>query len=105
MKKSLTEYLSVLTNADVDIFEEILSKKYRKFIKFFTLVKDYTEYISKLEYELSDSDTLCVKIVFTKSVSFDDKQEMINGWRDIGYQVDSKISGKKMRLQIRYAEK
>ena len=104
MKKSLIDYISSLSASSDDILEDIISKKYRKFIKFFTLLKDYTEYITKMEYELSDKDTLSAKITFKKAVKMDEKKELIESWEESGYQIDAKITGKKMKLMIHYEE-
>lgn len=105
MKKSLIDYISSLSNSSEDILEDIISTKYRKFIKFFTLLKDYSEYIKKMEYEFADKNTLSVKIVFSKAVDMDDKKGLISSWKELGYKIDSKISGKKMKLEIYYEEK
>lgn len=104
MKKSLTDYAASLSGSNIEILEEIIEKKYRKFVKFFNLMKDYTDSISKLEYEFSDETTLSVKITFTKSVKLDEKKELIAGWSKSGYDVDYDISGKKMKLVITHPE-
>lgn len=104
MKKSLTDYAASLSGSNIEILEEIIEKKYRKFVKFFNLMKDYTDSISKLEYEFSDETTLSVKITFTKSVKLDEKKELIAGWSKSGYDVDYIISGKKMKLVITHPE-
>ena len=104
MKKSLTDYAASLSGSNIEILEEIIAKKYRKFVKFFNLMKDYTDDISKIEYEFSDDATLSIKIEFSKSVKLDDKKELIAGWKKSGYDIDYKISGKKMKLVIIYPE-
>lgn len=104
MKKSLTDYAASLSGSNIEILEEIIDKKYRKFVKFFNLMKDYTDDISKIEYEFSDDTTLSVKIEFTKSVKLDDKKELISSWEQSGYQIDYTISGKKMKVEIIYPE-
>lgn len=104
MKKSLTEYASSLSGSNIDIFEEIIKKKYRKFIKFFQLMKDYNDSISKLEYEFSDANTLSVNVKFKKSVKMDEKQELISSWKKSGYSVKYVLGDKKMKLDIVYPE-
>lgn len=104
MKKSLTDYAASLSGSNIEILEEIIEKKYRKFVKFFNLMKDYTDSISKIEYEFSDETTLSVKINFTKSVKLDDKKELIDGWFKAGYRIDYKIDGKKMKVVIIHPE-
>lgn len=104
MKKSLTDYAASLSGSNIEILEEIIEKKYRKFVKFFNLMKDYTDAISKLEYEFSDETTLSVKMSFTKSVKLDEKKELISDWEKSGYNVDYDISGKKMKIVITHPE-
>lgn len=104
MKKSLTAYLATLSNSDDTIFEEILSKKYRKFTKLFCLVKDYSEYITKMNYEATDSETLSVTITFTKNVKMDIPSQLISSWRSLGYEIEATLKGKKMTVRIRYPE-
>ena len=77
MKKSLTDYISALTGTSTEMFEDLIENKFRKFLKFFEIVKDYSEYIKKLDYEVSDKDALIVKIEFTK----DDLQNIKNALR------------------------
>ena len=50
MKKSLTEYASALSGSSIDCLEEIVGKKYKKFIRFYDILKDQSEYIKKMEY-------------------------------------------------------
>ena len=104
MKKSLTDYAASLSGSNIEILEEIIEKKYRKFLKFFNLMKDYTECISKLEYQFSDNATLSVKMSFKKSVKLDEKKDLISDWKKSGYIVEYEISGKKMKIVITHPE-
>lgn len=62
MKKSMTEYISSLTNDNYERLEELISKKYRKFIKLYWLISDYSNYISILQYKNTKHDTLKIKL-------------------------------------------
>lgn len=104
MKKSLTDYAASLSGSNIEILEEIIEKKYRKFVKFFNLMKDYTDDISKIEYEFSDETTLSIKATFKKSVTLDEKKELISDWKESGYDVEYDISGKKMKMVITHPE-
>ena len=104
MKKSLTEYASVLSGSSINCLEEIVGKKYKKFIRFYAILKDQSEYIKKMEYEFTDIDQLAVSVTFTKSVSLDDKKDLISDMKKAGYKIDSKITGKKVKLKITYKE-
>lgn len=66
MKQSLPEYLFFLSGNDYDILEEIFDFKYRKFIRFFWLIRDYSEYITSLSYKTSKKDSLKIEITITK---------------------------------------
>lgn len=104
MKKSLTEYASVLSGSSINCLEEIVGKKYKKFIRFYAILKDQSEYIKKMEYEFTDIDQLAVSVTFTKNVSLDDKKDLISDMKKAGYKIDSKITGKKVKLKITYKE-
>ena len=97
MKKSRTEYASILSCSKIEYLEEIVGMKYKKFIRFYEILKDQSEYIK-------DIDELSATIVFTKNVSLDDKKDMISEMKAAGYKIDSKITGKKVKLKIKYKE-
>ena len=104
MKKSLTEYASALSNSRMEVLEELICKKYRKFIRFFRLMKDYSEYITKLDYEFTDKDTLSINVSFKKSIKLDEKIELIEEMEEQGYNISFKIKGKQMKLVIVHEE-
>ena len=99
MKKSLTEYASALSGSSIKYLEEIINIKDKN-----SNLKDQAEYIKKMEYEFTDIDELCVSVTFTKNVSLDDKKELIAEMKEAGYKIDSKITGKKVKLKITYKE-
>lgn len=104
MKKSRTEYASILSCSKIEYLEEIVGMKYKKFIRFYEILKDQSEYIKDMKYDITDIDELSATIVFTKNVSLDDKKDMINEMKAAGYKIDSKITGKKVKLKIKYKE-
>ena len=105
MKKSISEYAIALTSSNTELLEELIGKKYKKFIRFYRLLSDYSDYIKKFDYEISGrKDELTATITFEKSVCLDEKKEFIAEMRRSGYEVNSKKQGKKMRLQIFYVE-
>ena len=101
--KDKTTVFGALTK---ETFEDLIGNKYRKFLNFFEIVKDYSEYIKTMEYEFTENgDTLSVKITFTKDVTLDDKKELINEMKESGYSVEkSKLKAKQMKLKITYKE-
>ena len=104
MKKSLTEYASALSCSSIERLEEIVGRKYKKFIRFYAILKDQSEYIKKMEYEFTDIDELSVSVTFTKNVSLDDKKELIAEMKEASDKIDSKSTGKKVKLKITYKE-
>lgn len=104
MKKSMTDYVSALSGSNMEVFEDIIANKYRKFVKFFKIMKDYSEYITKLNYEFSDKNTLSIEITLTKGISLDDKKELLDDMRSKGYEISAKIKGRKIRMDITHSE-
>lgn len=104
MKKSLTEYVSALTGTDMEAFEDIIVTKYKKFLKFYEIIKEYSDNVTELEYEFSDDNTLSVNVSFDKDIKID-KDELISDMESSGYVVEkSKIKSKKIKLKITYDE-
>lgn len=104
MKQSLTDYAVALSGPSIELLEEIIGTKYRKFIRFYEILKDQSASIKKMEYEFTDKSELSVNVTFTKSVSFDDKKDLIAKMEKAGYKITSKITGKKAKLKIKYNE-
>ena len=104
MTESLTDYISQLSQSNLDILDDVISNKYRKFITFFQLIRSYHKYIKKLDYEFSNADTLSITITFSKTITLDDKKDFINKLKKSGYLIISKQQGKKLKLTIVYPE-
>jgi hypothetical protein len=104
MKKSLTDYAAKLSGSNIELLEEIVGTKYRKFIRFYEILKDQTDSIKSMEYEFSDKTELSATVTFTKSVSLDNKKDLIAKMEKAGYTITSKITGKKVKLKIQYEE-
>lgn len=97
---SLQEFAKCLSNSDVKVLEKLVSKKHRKFVKFFDLMKDYTSYIKKMTYEFTDDDTLSITLKFTKNVSFDEKKDLIREMGESGYVVNAEVNGRDAKISI-----
>lgn len=66
MKKSMTNYLYALSEDDMDVLYEIIAMKYRKFIRFYWLLKDFSDNIIKLKYkEKTELNVLKIVVVFS----------------------------------------
>ena len=62
----MTDYLYALSENSYDTLYEIMSLKYRKFIRIYWLLKDYSDNIIALKYkEKSDTDRLKIRATFS----------------------------------------
>ena len=104
MKATLTEFISVLSKKNRKTLEDLLANKYRKFIKFFYLMKDYTDNIEKLKYNFSSKEILNIDIIFSKKVDVDLKKKLLDIMEENGYLIEYKIDDKKMKMVITYDE-
>ena len=78
MKKSISDYLYALSENSYDILYDIMSSKYRKFIRIYWLLKDYSDNIIALKYkEKTDKDRLKICV----SLSGLDAEEVANKLR------------------------
>lgn len=103
MEKCLTEYAASLSGDDFEVFGEIISKKYFQFVYFFNLLAEYSEFITKMKYEISDEKTLNATVTFSKPIKkIVDRNDLILSWKEAGYDVNYTTSGKKMKLKITY---
>ena len=104
MKASLSEYMKALSGNQFSILEEIISSKYRKFMLFFDLIKEYSKDIDKMRYNFTDESTLDIELGMKNSIKRSLKEDLISEMLSSGYEVKSEISGKKMKLTIIYDE-
>lgn len=58
MKKSLVDYVTHLSNRNHDILTIIIDTKYRKFLKLYWFLKNYSEDISEMKYYETDENVL-----------------------------------------------
>lgn len=104
MKPDLVEYICALSNNQLEIVDEILVKKYKKFISFFELIRDYGDDITDLIYNLSDVNTLDVTITMRGKVKKDISDEMKTDLEAMGYQVTSGIKKSSLHITLVYDE-
>ena len=104
MKASLSEYMKQLSGNELSILEEVISKKYRKFMNFFNLVREYSNFIESLKYNFTDMNSLDIELNMKNSKKCEIRKELIEELNLLGYEVESKTSGKKMNLIIIYDE-
>ena len=67
MNESLTDYAAALSGSDMDTLDDIITNKYRKFLKFFSLVRDHTEDIKKLERRVKSQEKKQKQSLLTKA--------------------------------------
>ena len=67
MKKSMSEYIAILSESNYEILEEIFEDKYKKFISIYWLIRDYSDYITSLKYKKTKKDILKIEITLTKN--------------------------------------
>lgn len=104
MKPDLIEYICALSDNQLDVVDEILVKKYKKFINFFELVRDYGDDIADLTYNLSDDNTLDVIITMRGKVKKDINDGMKTDLEAMGYQVISSIKKNILQITLVYDE-
>lgn len=104
MKADMIEYIKALSDKNYELIEEIVVKKYKKFINFFELVRDYGDDITNLKYNLSDDNILDVTITMKNNIKKSIKKEMVNELEKIGYIIDVDIKKRKLNIKITYTE-
>lgn len=104
MKASLNSYISNLSGGELSILEEIILQKYKKFKKFYWLIKPYSDDISSMKYNFTDSNVLDIEIEFTsdteKSIPKDIKKDL----KGSEYKINCEINDNIMKLIITYKE-
>ena len=58
MKQNMPEYITVLSNNNYDVFEEIFLDKYEKFIELFWLIKNFSDNTKTLKYKTTKKNIL-----------------------------------------------
>lgn len=104
MKASLSEYMKEISGNELSILEEIISKKYRKFMNFFSLVKDYSDEIVSIKYNFTENTVLDLELSMKGKTKKELKKDMIQEMMDSGYKVESRCTAKKIKLIITYEE-
>ena len=51
-------YINDMTSGDLETLEKIISLQYKKFVRFYKLIKEYSGLISKLKYEFNSASSL-----------------------------------------------
>ena len=63
MKQNMQEYITVLSDNNYDVFEEIFLDKYEKFIELFWLIKNFSDNTKTLKYKTTKKNILKIELV------------------------------------------
>lgn len=69
MKQSYTDYLDELCGNRMDVLETLITSQYRKFKKFYKIMKKHSSEIAHMAYRIEpDSDSLSVDITVMQNI-------------------------------------
>lgn len=106
MKQDMTEYLNNMTSGSFDTLEKIISLQYRKFVRFYKLVKEYSSLITKLKYTFVDGSTLNIVLVMDPSADMKSiKKELESSIKKSQYEGSIKIQKKNFIISLTLQEK
>lgn len=63
MKQNMPEYISVLSDNNYDIFEEIFIDKYKNFIEMYWLIRNFSENTKSLKYKTTKKNILKIELI------------------------------------------
>lgn len=105
MKTDMSIFMNACTSGDVDTFDRLLNHHYRKFTRFYKVLKEYASLITKIKYEFK------TKYTFEADVIFDTKRNMEVIKRDVESEMikrnvdgDVEVIKKGLRIKIRLQE-
>ena len=61
----MSGYVQALTDNNVEFLDEIFTSKYRKFIKFYYLISEYSDKITSIKYNQCTDDVLKISLSVT----------------------------------------
>lgn len=101
MKKTMPDYMNAMTGGNLETLEMIISRQYRKFVRFYKLVSSYSDNIKGLQYEFNSPLSLDVLL------EFDSKKPLETIKKDLeklmvkkNYDGSVKISKKRVMISI-----
>ena len=105
MKKDMLEYIDGLASGDLETFEQIISHQYKKFVRFYRLVENYSSYINSLKYEFNSPVSLDVILVLNTNKNADKiKPELELSIENSDYTGTVDIQGKNLHISIEFDE-
>ena len=101
----MIEYLSSMSNNDFDKLESIIKNHYRKFLRFYHVLRDYSEECKAFEYEFTSKNKLEAVIKFKKGTDIDDIVSNIQkSLDDNNYEGNIKSKNNKVKIIIELEE-
>lgn len=101
MNQNYFSYVNEMTEGDLESLHTLITVHYKKFIKFYDLVKEYSDIISKIEYEFNSSSALDVAISFNTKMKLDDiKIDVGNKMMNSNYIGVIEVNNKKLLISI-----
>lgn len=100
MKQSYTDYLNELSGNRMDILEELISTKYKKFRKFYKIMSKCSKDIAHIAYRFSDDDSLDIDITINPDVDIDKFVKKMNKEASEKYLIDISSETKVIYMSI-----
>lgn len=101
MKKKMTCYLNELVGDDMEMLEKLISHQYRKFIRFYRLIEEYSGMITKMRYEFNSESSLDVTVSFdTKRKMENIKSELESLAKDGDYELHISVNKKTLNVSV-----
>lgn len=106
MKKNIAVYLTTLSENDYDILEEIIIDKYQQFIDAYWYLREYSDYISRLQYKKTKKHNLKLEISMVKLPMKEVVEEIRKRIPEVSKknEVDLSYEGRVLYLTIRRKE-
>lgn len=101
MKKTMIDYVNLMSGDDFDTFENIIVHQYIKFIRFYKLVSPFSDVIKDMNYTFNSPVELEVTLLFGKDT---DKKNVEKNVCDqltkCGYDGSTKSKSKSLFIKL-----
>ena len=105
MIRNIPSCMKELSGNNFDIYEDIISKKYNKFMKFYRLIENVSDLVQSLHYNFTSDENLDVGITFMKNVDIDEIKMGIENRIDYSkYECDIAVNKHTISISISLME-
>lgn len=105
MIRNIPSCIKELSGNDFDVFEEIISHKYKKFMSFYRLVENVSDLVKSLHYNFTSDENLDVDITFGKNVDIATiEMELNNNINSSKYECDIAVNNHTISISISLVE-